>query len=102
MRKLLVITVLFTALVGFSLAGCQSLGRSCGGPCGGKGCASGTCPIKATASGCQACAKGKAGEAAWCESCKAGYVDSQKVACKGCFLAKTGGPACVNCAPKAN
>ena len=97
MRKLLLITVLFTALVGFSLAGCQSSAKRCGGgACGGKGC----CAVKATTPACQACAKGKAGEAVWCDSCKAGYVDSKKVACKGCFLAKTGGPACPACAAK--
>jgi len=107
MRKLLVITVLFTALVGFSLAGCQSSAKRCGGACAGKGCATkqcGTkqCAGKATATACQACAKGKAGEATWCESCKVGYVDSKKVACKSCYLAKTGGPACAHCAAKAN
>ena len=102
MRKLLLITVLFTALVGLSLAGCQSSAKRCGGACDGRGCGSGACPIKATTPGCKACAKGKAGEAAWCDSCKVGYVDAKKVACRGCFLAKTGGPACAACAAKSN
>lgn len=105
MKRLLLITVLFTALVGLSLAGCQSSAKRCDGACAGKSCAktcTKACSSKAAATGCQACAKGKAGEAAWCDSCKVGYVDSKKVACKGCFLAKTGGPACAHCAAKAN
>ena len=47
-----------------------------------------------------ACGKGKAGESAWCDSCGVGYVDGAKVACKGCFDAKTSGTACSGCANK--
>ncbi len=101
--KHLLLTIAFVGLIGFVVAGCQSTGRRCGGgACGAKPCASGVCPKKAQAPGCAACAKGKAGEAVWCGSCKAGYVDGNKVACHGCFLAKTGGPACKACAAKTN
>ena len=47
------------------------------------------------------CGKGKAGESAWCDSCGVGYVDGAKVACKGCYDAKTGGTACGGCDNKA-
>jgi len=44
---------------------------------------------------CAECAKGKAGEAVFCEECSKGYVDgAEATECKGCFAAKTGGPAC--------
>ena len=47
------------------------------------------------------CGKGNTGENAWCGSCGVGYVDGAKVACKGCYDAKTGGAACGGCANKA-
>lgn len=75
-RTLLALAV--SALLGLSLGAC-STSHSAGG-------------------GCAACGKGKAGEAVWCESCSAGFVDGQKVKCKGCFQAKTGGPKCAACA----
>jgi hypothetical protein len=53
----------------------------------------------AEASGCGSCAKGKSGEATWCDHCGVGYVEGEKVACKGCFKSKTGSAApCGGCA----
>ena len=49
---------------------------------------------------CPACAKGAQGEAVWCEKCAQGFVGGEKVACKGCYAAKTGGPPCEACAAK--
>ena len=48
---------------------------------------------------CEACAKGKSGEATWCESCSKGYVDGKAVKCKGCYKAKAaeGGEPCAAC-----
>lgn len=43
------------------------------------------------------CAKGKAGESVWCDACGHGYVEGKKVACKGCYDAKSGGEACTDC-----
>ena len=101
--RYLLLTIAFAGLVGFAIAGCQSPGSRCGGgACGAKACGSKACALKAKAAACAACAKGKAGKAVWCDSCKAGYVDGKKVACKGCFVAKTGGPACKVCAAKKN
>jgi hypothetical protein len=44
---------------------------------------------------CAGCAKGKSGEAAWCEGCKVGYVDGKKIGCKTCYEHKASkGEAC--------
>ena len=97
------LTIAFVGLAGFATIGCQSSGWRCGGgACGARPCGSKACALKATSTACPACAKGKAGEAVWCDSCKVGYVDGKKIACKGCFVAKTGGPACEVCAAKNN
>ncbi|MBI4229938.1 MAG: hypothetical protein HY608_03800 [Planctomycetes bacterium] len=44
----------------------------------------------AQATGCPMCARGKAGEAVWCQGCGAGYVGSEKITCRGCYDARTG------------
>ena len=43
------------------------------------------------------CDQGKAGESIWCDDCSVGYVAKEKIACEGCFAAKTGGPDCPTC-----
>lgn len=44
---------------------------------------------------CTSCAKGKKGEATWCEGCKVGFIDGKKVECKTCFEHKANkGEAC--------
>ncbi len=40
--------------------------------------------VAEAASAVCACAKGKAGEPVWCESCKKGYVDGKEVCCPSC------------------
>lgn len=72
---------------------------------GAAGCASGHGPHgqgmhEGGTMACEACAKGQAGESVWCDHCGAGFVGGQKVTCKGCYVAKTGGPACPKCAGK--
>lgn len=49
---------------------------------------------------CETCAKGKAGEAVWCESCSVGFHDSKKIKCQGCFDKLTGktDKDCASCA----
>ena len=54
----------------------------------------------APATECAACAKGAKGESVWCDACAQGFVAGEKVTCKGCYAAKTGGPACATCAAK--
>lgn len=54
----------------------------------------------AAKSPCGACTAGKAGESVWCAECGHGFVGGKKVACAGCYAAKTGGPACPSCAAK--
>ncbi len=49
---------------------------------------------------CTACDKGKAGEAVWCDSCNAGFIDGKKITCKGCFDSKTKGTVCKTCQKK--
>ncbi len=46
---------------------------------------------------CTACEKGQSGKTVWCESCNAGYVNSEKITCKGCFDSKTKGTICETC-----
>jgi hypothetical protein len=44
---------------------------------------------------CAGCAKGKSGDATWCEGCKVGYADGKKVSCKTCYEHKVNkGEAC--------
>jgi hypothetical protein len=49
---------------------------------------------------CESCAKGKAGETVWCESCSAGFHDSKKIKCQGCFDKLSGktDKDCASCA----
>jgi len=55
-----------------------------------QGCSSSKEMSAASASACEMCAKGKAGESVWCDGCEAGYVDSAKVSCASCYAGKTG------------
>lgn len=86
MRRMLFAAAVL-GLLSFGLAGCENT-------------ESGTHTSANTATGCATCAKGKAGEAVWCEGCDAGYVSGTKTKCKGCYTAKTGGPACAACEAK--
>ena len=54
----------------------------------------------ADATECASCAKGKSGEAVWCDHCGVGYVEGAKVGCAGCFKSKTeeGATPCEGCA----
>ena len=63
------------------------------------GCATTDVP-EPVANECADCARGKAGESIWCESCEKGYVSGKPVEtkCKKCFVAMTGGPPCEGCA----
>ncbi len=45
--------------------------------------------VEKAAHDCEACAKGEAGETAWCEGCNMGFVKGEKVACKDCYGAAT-------------
>ena len=49
---------------------------------------------------CAMCERGMKGESVWCDHCGHGFVAGAKVACKGCYAAKTGGPPCEACAAK--
>ena len=50
---------------------------------------------------CESCAKGKSGEAVWCDHCGAGYVEGKKIKCEGCWKAKAEGTECTSCAKQA-
>ena len=50
---------------------------------------------------CKACFEGKSGKNTWCEKCNKGYVDGKKTGCKGCYKAKSEGKACEGCAKPA-
>lgn len=47
-----------------------------------------------TTAGCPGCAKMEKTGTGWCDDCGEGMVNGQKVECKGCYTAMTGGPAC--------
>lgn len=86
MRHLL-LTLALAGLLGFAVVGCSKNGGCCG--------AGGTCCATPSA-GCE-CGLGMDGKDGWCNDCGVGYVDGKKVECKGCYIAKTGGPACPKC-----
>ena len=70
------------------LLACYSLPASAGcAKCGGGHGHEHTTVKKAA---CESCAIGKAGKTAWCDSCKAGYIDGKKVKCESCFMGKIG------------
>ena len=50
---------------------------------------------------CETCEKGKSGETVWCDHCGAGYADSKKIKCQGCWKAKADGTECTSCAKQA-
>jgi len=119
-----VISILFAclALVG-CCENCASAGSGVenastidGGTCPVTG-KSGECTKSANAACCPSVSKetaGIVGEAAsscpgcsslikssgtgWCSGCNLGFYEGEKVACKGCFEMKAGGPACSACA----
>ncbi len=80
-RSLIVLIVVL-----FLFAGCQSSQMDLGS--------------KFDEHACTACDKGKAGEAIWCDTCNAGYVNGKKITCKGCFDSKTKGTVCKICQKK--
>jgi hypothetical protein len=43
------------------------------------------------------CPDGKAGGTTWCDACGVGYVDGNKVGCKGCVTKAQSGTACAGC-----
>ncbi len=49
---------------------------------------------------CKSCFDGKTGKSVWCESCNAGYINAEKISCKGCFDSKTKGTVCETCQKK--
>lgn len=80
-------------LVGVAVVGVGGCACWLGGGSGNQGHMAKSGDAKA----CPMCAKGMAGESVWCDHCNAGFVHGEKVACKGCFAAKTGGPPCPKC-----
>jgi len=60
---------------------------------------SGTPAMETTAAAC-VCEAGKKGGTVWCPGCDVGYVKGEKTACKNCFAAAQGGPACETCSEK--
>ena len=84
MARVAAVMVVGLALAGLMLAGCAQSGGS-------------TSTADSDCTGCtQMMAKGEG----WCTSCNKGIFAGKTVKCKGCFKAKTGGPACASCAKK--
>ena len=76
--------VMFVAVGGVSLTGCKKAGKK----------------SSTSSSKCDGCAEmAKAGKG-WCDGCGKGMVDGKEVACYGCYVQKTGGPDCANCAKR--
>ena len=80
MRSILVLAVI--GLAAFALTGCASRGHH------GDNMHSGN------AMACPMCERGMSGQNVWCDHCESGFVNSQKVTCRGCFVEKTGGHTC--------
>ena len=79
------------ALTSFSLVGCATVSSA---PAAEPAVAATT---EATPTGCDSCAKGKAGETVWCAHCKKGFHEGTKIGCEGCYKAKAEGAACTSC-----
>ena len=87
-HRTMMVVVLGLALSGLLLSGCAT---------------SGTMSSKAATSatpGCAGCAKVASDGAGWCDTCYKGVVKGKEVKCWGCYVEKTGGPACSACAKK--
>ena len=85
--------LLLLGVAGLVLGGCCGCGDSDKADC------CGTCKDPA-ASGCSGCAKMKETGNGWCDGCNKGMLGGKKVACKGCYSQRTGGPVCGACAGK--
>lgn len=81
MNRYVVLMVLGLAMGGFLIAGCAEKSGHAAMQCAG-------------------CEKMKASGQGWCDHCNKGMVAGKPVSCKGCYVAKTGGPACPSCAAK--
>ena len=42
------------------------------------------------------CKDGKSGKDVWCASCNVGYIDSEKIECKGCYVGKKANRVCID------
>jgi len=84
------------ALASFSFVGCATVGSA---PAAEPAVAA---TAEATHTGCDSCAKGKAGETVWCAHCNKGFHEGAKIGCEGCFKAKSEGTACTSCAKSAD
>lgn len=83
MARVAAVMVVGLALAGLMLAGCAQSGGS-----------------TADSGNCAGCAQLMAKGEGWCAACDKGMFSGKMVKCKGCFKAKTGGPACGKCATK--
>ncbi|MCI0651368.1 MAG: hypothetical protein L0Z55_05750 [Planctomycetes bacterium] len=100
--RVLCLSLFVAGLAMFAMAGCAHKSGSTSDTPGSSKSASASSSGKATgtdpAGACQACAKGLAGEPAWCDAHNRGFDESGKeLKCKGCYVASTGGPACKTC-----
>ncbi len=85
------ISMVLVGALSLGLAACSAETTDSDGDGGGD------TPAEPAETACETCAKGKAGDAIWCENCTKGYVDGAETACKDC-VAKNG--MCDACAAK--
>ena len=79
MRQIAMLFLLVGALC-VGLTGCSTMGMG-----------------SSEVSACAGCDTAKT-DGGWCDNCEVGFVDGEKVACKGCY--ENNGEACANCAKK--
>jgi len=83
-NRTMVAMVMVLGVAGLVLGGCSTADNS-------------TADTGDDATGCETCKSMMASGDGWCDSCSKGMVKGAEVACKGCYGAKTGGPACTTC-----
>ena len=88
LHRAMIVVVLGFALTGLMLTGCATSGSAS------------TKSAKMATSGCAGCNKMAADGTGWCDKCYKGVVNGKEVKCWGCYVEKTGGPACSTCAKK--
>jgi hypothetical protein len=93
--RTITICLLVAGLVAVTLGGCGKSEEKAtetpgAGPAGGP-------EMKMTTDAACICEEGKKGGTVWCPGCDVGYVKGEKTACKNCFAAAQGGPACETC-----
>ena len=76
--------VMFVGIGAVSLTGCKRIRKN----------------SSTSASKCEDCAKMADAGKGWCDGCDKGMVDGKEVACYGCYVQKTGGPDCAQCAKR--